>query len=710
MAVEPTPQNDPAASTAPGSAHNSATGLSGGVVQAGSIHGDVHVHGGPDARPGPVPRQLLPPPRHFTNRDREQATLDDILSGSGASSRVVLLRGAGGVGKTALALAWLADHADRFPDGALYAELATANGTPVAPEEVLGEFLRALGVAQDQVPAGLAERTALFRSLTAGLAVCALLDDAVSAAQVRVLLPTSPSAAVLVTSRRPLLGLLAAGIEELRIEPLDHDAAVELLARRLGPERVAAEREPVQALVRLCGGWPIALVVVAALTIARPRRPLSRTVADLRDGRRRLAVLSVDEEVSVRSVFDVSYLSLSEPARRAYRTLSRHPGPTFTVRSLAAALASDVGDADDAVTELLDASLVEDLGDDRFRLHDLIRWHADDRAGVHDDPAARDAAARRVVEWYLRAARTANEVVLPARRVPPHEYGPPTAMAALPPGLDRYATALHWLERERHGLAAAVREAADRRWPRLAFLVADALQPLLIMRKHDRLAVEVSETALRAVLVDGDPAAETELREQLGRRYAKLGDVARAEEHIAELLRAGRTRGDRRAEANAMATRARLLAGQGNRTGAAEAYGRTVAILDALDEPRELALALTALGSVLSELGRHAEATERLTRARSILVGLSEQDPYDESRVTIALAHNHVREGDLDAAAAMIPAALATIRRFESAYERARAHRLLAELHQRTGNSAEARRSEQVASDLIREIDQDDET
>ncbi|HET6504021.1 MAG TPA: hypothetical protein VFG87_25010, partial [Amycolatopsis sp.] len=131
------------------------------VVQAKAVHGGVHFHAAPEQ--SPIPRQLFPPPQGFTNRARELAYLNQFLG----RLSVVVLRGQGGVGKTTLALRWLDTVAARFPDGQLYADLALSTGEPVAPEDVLGQFLRALGVPPERVPRGLAERAALYRSVTA---------------------------------------------------------------------------------------------------------------------------------------------------------------------------------------------------------------------------------------------------------------------------------------------------------------------------------------------------------------------------------------------------------------------------------------------------------------------------------------------------------------------------------------------------------------
>src|SRR6266542_1462896 len=200
---------------------------------------------GPDrGLPLPVSGQLAPSP-YFTDRHRELGDLDQWLldQPDHRTNRVMMITGTAGVGKTALARRWLHSLGDRFPDGELCADLRGygADG-PKAPGEILGQFLRVLGVPSERVPGSLDEQTALYRSLMASRRMLVLLDDAVSTTQVRPLLPGSSDTVVVVTSRRRLGGLLAAGAALLPLGPLREPAAVELLARFIGTKRVGAGR------------------------------------------------------------------------------------------------------------------------------------------------------------------------------------------------------------------------------------------------------------------------------------------------------------------------------------------------------------------------------------------------------------------------------------------------------------------------------------
>ena len=98
-----------------------------------------------------------------------------------------------GIGKSALAIRAAHRLHTRFPDGQLYVDLqgTTPGLQPLKPSEVLGRFLRALGMAPSAVPASESEASARFRSEVAGRKMLILLDNAADARQIRPLLPGS---------------------------------------------------------------------------------------------------------------------------------------------------------------------------------------------------------------------------------------------------------------------------------------------------------------------------------------------------------------------------------------------------------------------------------------------------------------------------------------------------------------------------------------
>ena len=220
--------------------------------------------GAPPGALGVVPRQLPAGAAFFAGREAELKQLDALLGQAagggpdepGGAVVISAVAGMAGVGKTALAVHWARNVAGRFPDGQLYVNLRgyDAEGAAVTPEEVTGWFLTALGVPASQIPADAPARCGLYRSVLAGQRVLIVLDNARDAAQVRPLLPGSGGCLVVVTSRSALAGLAAAeGARPLRLGPLAEEEGVQLLAARLGPERVAAEPGAVTELAAGAG-------------------------------------------------------------------------------------------------------------------------------------------------------------------------------------------------------------------------------------------------------------------------------------------------------------------------------------------------------------------------------------------------------------------------------------------------------------------------
>ncbi|MET7395922.1 BTAD domain-containing putative transcriptional regulator [Dactylosporangium sp. NPDC005572] len=222
------------------------------------------------------PAQLPAATPGFTGR---LAALQWLDAGTAPS----LVCGAAGVGKTALAVFWARRAAARFPDGHLYLDLRGSGPAPLAPLCALWRLLPALGVPRHLLPADLEEASALYRSLLDGKRMLVLLDDAVSAEQVRPLLPGEPGSVTLVLARHPLAELVAReGVRLHDLPPMTAAESRQLLATRLGRERVQAEPEAVAQLVELCGGSPRALGAVAAAVSTRAPAALAAVAAELR--------------------------------------------------------------------------------------------------------------------------------------------------------------------------------------------------------------------------------------------------------------------------------------------------------------------------------------------------------------------------------------------------------------------------------------------
>ncbi|MFE0100413.1 BTAD domain-containing putative transcriptional regulator [Streptomyces sp. NPDC059009] len=361
---------------------------------------------GPTADPAqttPVAALLPPALGDFTGRTEPLADVRAALTGTRDATPVVVVSGPGGVGKSALAVTAAHRVTDAYPDGQLYAELRGATD-PVAPADVLGRLLRALGA---DPPEGDAERRDLFRSLVAGRRILLVLDDAGSESQVRPLLPGSPTCGVLITARGRLAGLPCTHRAELDV--LDTGQGTALLARVAGEDRLRGAPDAARDIVELCGGLPLALRIAGA-RLATRRHWTARTLAErLGDEHRRLDELAVGD-LELRAGLGLSYRALDAPARTALRRLGLLGAPDVAAWVIAALLDATGDEAERVVDQLVDAQLlhftaVDRAGQARFRLHDLVRVYAAERAEAEDAPALRAAAVGRALGGWLWLTR-----------------------------------------------------------------------------------------------------------------------------------------------------------------------------------------------------------------------------------------------------------------------------------------------------------------
>ncbi|MER5509889.1 BTAD domain-containing putative transcriptional regulator [Streptomyces sp. NPDC002766] len=327
---------------------------------------------GPRVRPAQLPHDI----ERFTGRYVELRCLRTLLGTDGGTA-AVLLTGTAGVGKTALAVHWGHELAERYPDGQLHVDLRGFDpvAEPLHPAEALRGMLGALGVPERRLPSGPDALTGLFRSTLSGRRMLVLLDDAFDTEQVRPLLPASPGCLTLVTSRRGLSGLVTAGARPLRVDPPSAADARDLLAERVGRDRLAAEPAAADEIVGLCGRLPLALAAVAARAADRPDLPLATLAAELR-----LARGTFDALAGVRTAFATSRRHLSADAARLLRLLARHPGPELTAEAAGELAGLPVRRTRLLLDELADVHLVSETAPGRFARHPLLRTVAIDPA------------------------------------------------------------------------------------------------------------------------------------------------------------------------------------------------------------------------------------------------------------------------------------------------------------------------------------------
>lgn len=580
-----------------------------------------------------IPRQLPPGPTHFVGRSAELAAMDKLVTEDAGRSgpMFAVVSGAGGVGKTALALRWLHRNAESFPDGQLFADLSAFGAAgPASPADVLDRFLGGLGVSTADLPPSLAEQTALFRSMTANKAFAILLDDAASAGQVRALLPASSRTMVLVTSRRRLTGLALDDASLIGLDPLGSAGAVELLARVVGRDRVQGASGPAEQLAQLCGGMPIALRVAAARLSSRPRRQVSWLVEQMRDERQRLGELAVaDDGVSVAASLDLSYRDLSPEAARLYRLLSAHPGAAFGSGAAGACLGCSAADAAQVLEQLVEASMLADLGENRYRFHDLLRVHAARLAA----PQERLGAVRAMVLWYLDRAVEADIAVTPLR---PH-YGPRYQMAG-----QACATAgegLDWLDAELPNLRMVVRVAHERGWHDLVWQLCEALWGLFLYRGHYRDWIDANELGVDSAAQCDDPVAESRILVQLAAAHHRLGQPVRAARYSSAALARAQAAGHWASEATALEALGNVAHSQGQLNDALDHYRRSTALSELHGQTRGVVLLLCYQGYVLRDQSRPDDALEHFRRAAELAVAIDDHPLLAQALVGTGAAY-----------------------------------------------------------------------
>ena len=684
----------------------------GAVVPTGSVPDGVCLHN--PGLPTVAPRQLLSVPRFFTGRASELAYLDALLDTPSADAAregpiVVVLTGSGGVGKTALALRWLHQHISRFADGQLFADLsAFGAGGPATPGDVLGGFLRGLGVSGAEIPQDVEERAALFRSVTAERSMALLLDDAGSSEQVRPLLPTSSASVVIVTSRWRLGGVALSGARLVSVEPLDNDSAMILLNRVVGEERIAVESDAAEDVARSCGGVPLALRVVAARLATRPRLRLAGVAEELADRTQRLRVLVVDDDsrstVSVAASFDMSVRALPAEAARAYRLLALHPGREFSGGVAAAATSIPRPHAERLLDVLVRANLLVDVSDDRYRFHDLLRMHALQLADAHEPDQARQDAVRAMVSWYLHLAVAADVVATPLRphlgvryrqweTTPEHDRAPEHRFRDA-------AHALDVLENELPTLMAAQEVAEQRRWDELAWQLGEALWGVFLYRGRFPEWIATCERSARAAARCGDLVAESRALVQVAAAYVRLNQPTTAERWGHQALERARSADDWRSEATAMESLGSAAHAQGRMREAIELYRRSLDLNEQHGLVRGVVLLSCYLGYALRDSGDDSGAIRSFVRSADLAATIA--DNHSRAQALVGVGTVHARQGETALAIRVMSEALDMLSGTAAPSLRAPVLEQLGELSQQNGDLPAARRFWEQALELHR--------
>ncbi|MFF1613843.1 BTAD domain-containing putative transcriptional regulator [Amycolatopsis sp. NPDC058278] len=573
----------------------------------------------------------------FTGRAGPLGELLDLLT----ERRVVVVAGAPGTGKSALAVRALRDARDAFPDGQLYLDLAGTATVPRDPAMMLAELLRALGVTDAVMPPGLHERAALYRSRLADRRMLVLLDDAAGAQQVRPLLPPSGGCAVVVTSRQRLADL--AGAEHVELDVLSAEDARSLLARIAGAERVEREPEAADAIVRLCGRLPLAIRITGAKLASRRAWTLQVLRDRLEDESRRLRELRVGD-LDVRANFDLSLRLLPEEAVRAFRLLGLLGAETLPAWVIGPLLGRPAGD--DVLDALVDAYLVrlvttDRAGQPRYRLHDLLRTYASEGAQDCYPAEERRAAVERVLSAWLALAEQARDLCSPSlfrptpgrapRWTPDHTVVDPIA----------------WFDAERGTLLRAIELAAEWELDELAWELAIAAVPYYDHRSLYQDWNRSHRIALEAATAAGNTHGEAALLQGLGQVHIYLDEMAEARHDLRRCAKLYQDIGDRRGEGLALASLGTVHRVRGELDAALTVDKEALTHLVAAGHRQAEAQIRTAIGIIgfeqgADDAGRWIEDGLRIARLL--------RDRHRQAVILRTLSRYHLGIGDTPAA------------------------------------------------------------
>jgi DNA-binding SARP family transcriptional activator/tetratricopeptide (TPR) repeat protein len=639
-----------------------------------------------------APRQLPLGTADFIGRETEVRRLDsalDAAAGAAAAASVIVVSGAGGVGKTTLAVHWAHRIVGRFPDGQLYLDLqGYGRRSTRTTDAALGRLLRALDVAPERIPSDLDEAVALYRSLLSDRRILVVLDNARTVEQVRPLLPGGRSSLVVVTSRDRLTGLVAAeGAQVVALERLTPVEARQFLVARLGADRILDESKAVDTIITACARLPLALALAAARATVAPTSPLATLAGELAETEERLDALDAgDPTTDVRAVLSWSYQGVGEPAQRMFRLLGLHPGPDLSAGAAASLAGIGVAQAGELLQELAGAHLAIEGPGTRYGQHDLLRAYATELIDAEETRTDRSAAVRRLVDHYLHSAHAANRLRYPHRNaialsdpvpdVEPDQFADVDAAAA-------------WLATEHQLLIAAVGLAATNGLHTQAWQLAWELGEYLDRAGLWRDWATVQEIALTSAKASDDLAGQAHSHRNLAGALFRLECWDEAPEHLELASELFESLDDRAGQADAEYGLILVCAQREHYAAALTHAERALELYRGTDQTMRYARALNAVGWAHALLGNHTQTLDHCRQALSLLQELGDRFGEASTWDTLGQAHHHL--GDNDEAIRCHQRALELYEGSGTKYHQAEILVHLGQAHKAAGASALAR-------------------
>jgi tetratricopeptide (TPR) repeat protein len=568
--------------------------------------------------------RLPPDVEDFIDREEALRTLRDLLEPADDRVTAVVVSavaGQAGVGKTAFVTRVAHQIRPAFPDGQLYVNLRGPDEQPLQPGDVLAELLLELGVARAAIPERLEQRAARYRAQLTDQKILVVLDNAAEEAQVRPLLPDTPGSAVLITSRTVLGGLEAT--HPVALDVLERDQAIELLAKAVGAERVAAEPQAARTIVDLCGYLPLAIRIAGGKLSASSLAPLAVLADRLSGEHGRLAEFKL-RDLEVRASFALNYEDLDEDERRIFRSLGLLKAPDFPAWVAAALLDGELVDAEELIGRLVKADVLEVAqtaqetpnGQVRYRFHELLRILARERLWSEESPTAQESMLHRLLGAYLGLAGRAAELLEPG---PAEVAGVAWPAARLATVVERIeADPAAWFTAERMNLMAAVEQAYDNGLWEMTWELARSLTYFFKLQTHWTDWQVTQRLALRAARRAGNRQATATALRSLGDVHTQLGRFREAVAHLEQALTLFRALGDGRGEARTLVNLGNAHREQGLFDEAVAQFEQALRRFRGLGDGRGEAWTLEGLGVVHRQQGRFDEGTACFEQALTL--------------------------------------------------------------------------------------------
>ncbi|MFD3512297.1 hypothetical protein [Streptomyces sp. NPDC058657] len=657
--------------------------VNGDVAQIGTVQGDFHLHPAAARPEAECPRQIPLHTRPFVGRDDLLRVLDEWLEASSGGVGLGCVHALTGMGKSQLISRWAEGVRARFPGGDLYVDFAELRGRQAGGDvgEALRACLRATGVDDVYLPAGLRELEARFRSRTAERgAVLVVLENVTHDAQVASFTPGAPGSLVLATSHGPLGRLRTRGARLKFLEPLSAEEGLRVLKWHCEPhpERVTDEPHAAARIVAACAGMPVALQVAGALLAERPQRSLAGLADELDDEANRLYVLSLEGDRVVATSFELASAGLPAEAARLYRLLSLCPAPRWDAPLAAAVAGTDRTRAADLLVVLRRAGLLVEYSDGRYGFHDLVRLHARAQADMADE----GPVVARVADHLLELAAHADRTITGRRlRAGAHVE----RLGDAPGPFADKAAALDWLDSRRAELIEVAKAAHVHQLHGTAQELAEALTALFLTRRYLADWLVSGEVGVRAAAAGGDARAEARMRTLLSRPLLDLGERERARQELEQAV----VRAD---EDGNVLLRASVREFYGRYFDAYEparavgVHREAVALYEQAlaEDPRGLPIGLYFLGCAQSAAKQYREARATLQDALDRFDVLKDDRMGARALAALGVVRGHL--GETREGAADLERAADALRNIGANHYEAQAREALAELHALRGD------------------------